>query len=205
MPAIAGVQGVRDGETLTLGEVTVTARATPGSTSWTWRSCAGGLCKDVVFAASLNPISSDGYRYPAHPALSEGLSRAFDTVRAPAVRHPLFVPSERVRTGLPPRGRRPRRAAQSLYRSGSLPGLCGRAPAQVRRASGSGSGPRPSIERDSRGALTSSTRVSGGLPSLLEWSGAGGGEVRCGAGPASSLTAWHFWVLSLDHMPVRAV
>ena len=62
--------------------MTVTARATPGSTSWTWRSCAGGLCKDVVFAARLYPISSDGYRYPAHPALSEGLRRAFDTVRA---------------------------------------------------------------------------------------------------------------------------
>ncbi|MFA4951839.1 MBL fold metallo-hydrolase [Brevundimonas sp.] len=86
MPAIAGVQGVRDGETLTLGEVTVTARATPGhtpgSTSLTWRSCEGGLCKDGLFAASLNPISSDGYSYPAHPALSEGLRRAFDTVRA---------------------------------------------------------------------------------------------------------------------------
>lgn len=86
MPAIAGVRGVRDGEILTLGEVTVTARATPGHTpgsmSWTWRSCEGGLCKDVVFAASLNPISSDGYRYSAHPALSEGFRRTFATVRA---------------------------------------------------------------------------------------------------------------------------
>ncbi|HEX8469962.1 MAG TPA: subclass B3 metallo-beta-lactamase [Brevundimonas sp.] len=86
MPAIAGVRGVRDGETLTLGDVTVTARATPGHTpgsmSWTWRSCEDDLCKDVVFAASLNPISADGYLYSTHPALSEGFRRAFARVRA---------------------------------------------------------------------------------------------------------------------------
>ena len=86
IPAIAGVRGVRDGETLTLGDVTVTARATPGHTpgsmSWTWRSCEDGLCRDVVFAASLNPISSDGSRYSSHPALSEGFRRTFAVVRA---------------------------------------------------------------------------------------------------------------------------
>lgn len=86
MPPIADVRGVRDGETLTLGDVTVTARATPGHTpgsmSWTWRSCEDDRCKDVVFASSLNPISSDGYRYSAHPVLSLGFRRTFATVRA---------------------------------------------------------------------------------------------------------------------------
>ncbi|MFN3668458.1 MAG: subclass B3 metallo-beta-lactamase [Brevundimonas sp.] len=86
MPPIADVRGVRDGETLILGDVTVTARATPGHTpgsmSWTWRSCEDGLCKDVVFAASLNPISSDGYRYASHTDLSEGFRRTFAMVRA---------------------------------------------------------------------------------------------------------------------------
>lgn len=85
MPPIADVRGVRDGETLTLGDVTVTARATPGHTpgsmSWTWRSCEDDRCKDVVFAASLNPISSDGYRYSAHPVLGEGFRRTFAMVR----------------------------------------------------------------------------------------------------------------------------
>lgn len=86
MPPVADVQGVSDGETLTLGDVTVTARATPGHTpgsmSWTWRSCEEDLCQEVVFAASLNPISSDGFRYSAHPALSESFRRSFATVRA---------------------------------------------------------------------------------------------------------------------------
>jgi metallo-beta-lactamase class B len=85
-PPVSKIRGVQDGETLTLGDVTVTAHATPGHTpgsmSWTWRSCQDGLCKDVVFAASLNPVSSDDYRYLAHPALTEAFRRAFATVRA---------------------------------------------------------------------------------------------------------------------------
>lgn len=86
MPAISDVRGFRDGENLTLGGVTVTGHATPGHTpgsmSWTWQSCEDDLCKDVVFAASLNPISSDGYRFSAHPTLSEGFRRTFAMVRA---------------------------------------------------------------------------------------------------------------------------
>lgn len=86
MPPIADARGVRDGDTLSLGEVTVTARATPGHTpgsmSWTWRSCEDRDCKDVVFAASLNPISSDGYEFSDHPDLTQGFRRTFDLFRA---------------------------------------------------------------------------------------------------------------------------
>jgi metallo-beta-lactamase class B len=43
MPAVENVREIADGETLQLGEVTITARYTPGhtpgSTSWTWVSC----------------------------------------------------------------------------------------------------------------------------------------------------------------------
>lgn len=66
-PAIATVRGMRDGETVTLGDVTVTAVATPGhtlgSTSWSWQSCEGNVCKTMVFAASPNPASSQDYRF----------------------------------------------------------------------------------------------------------------------------------------------
>lgn len=68
-PAVAAVRVIGDGQRLTLGRTTVTAHATPGhtmgSTSWSWRACARQRCKTIVFAASLNPVSSDGYRYSA--------------------------------------------------------------------------------------------------------------------------------------------
>ena len=68
-PAVSKVRTIRDGETLTLGNTTVTAPATPGHTmgslSWSWRSCANGSCRAIVFAASLNPVSTDEYRFSA--------------------------------------------------------------------------------------------------------------------------------------------
>ena len=43
---------------------------TPGGTSWTWRSCDGDDCRQMVYADSLTAISDDVYRYSdeaAHP------------------------------------------------------------------------------------------------------------------------------------------
>lgn len=79
---------IRDGETLRLGDVVVTARAspghTPGSMSWTWRSCEAGDCRDVVFSSSLNPISADGYRFsaPENRGLHDGFLATFAMFRA---------------------------------------------------------------------------------------------------------------------------
>ena len=74
-PAIATVRGMRDGETVTLGDVTVKAVSTPGhtlgSTSWTWQSCEGAACKTIVFAASPNPVSDDDYHF------SDGAGKAY--------------------------------------------------------------------------------------------------------------------------------
>jgi metallo-beta-lactamase class B len=42
---------------------------TPGALSWTWRECEAGDCKTIVYADSLNPISSDGYRFSDYPTL----------------------------------------------------------------------------------------------------------------------------------------
>ena len=85
---VGPVRGVRDGETIRLGGVTVTAVATPGhtpgSTSWTWQSCEEGACKAMVFAASLNPISADGYLFtdPAHRSEYDGFRRSFAAMKA---------------------------------------------------------------------------------------------------------------------------
>lgn len=42
---------------------------TLGATSWSWRACEEPVCRSIVYADSLNPISSDGYRFSDHPAL----------------------------------------------------------------------------------------------------------------------------------------
>ena len=66
-PAVANVRTMKDGEVLRLGTTAITAIATPGHTmgsmSWTWQACEGRVCKAVVFASSLNPVSADGYRF----------------------------------------------------------------------------------------------------------------------------------------------
>lgn len=87
-PAVPTVRTVRDGETLRLGDVTIVARATPGHTpgsmSWTWRSCERERCADVVFASSLNPLAAENYRYsdPANAGLVQAFRRTFATLRA---------------------------------------------------------------------------------------------------------------------------
>jgi len=84
---VGRVRGVADGDRVTLGGVAVTAVATPGhtpgSTSWTWQSCEQGDCKRVVFAASLNPISADDYRFtdPAHARELDGFRHSFATMK----------------------------------------------------------------------------------------------------------------------------
>lgn len=71
MPPVSRIRGVRDGEALRIGGVTIVARATPGHTagsiSWQWQSCEAKRCATFVFAASINPVSDDHYRFSDHP------------------------------------------------------------------------------------------------------------------------------------------
>jgi metallo-beta-lactamase class B len=64
---VAKVKVVRDGETVQVGPVGITAHMTPGhtpgSTSWSWTSCEGQRCMSLVYADSLNPISRDGFSF----------------------------------------------------------------------------------------------------------------------------------------------
>jgi len=66
-PPIERVRGVGDGETVRVGNLAVTAHwtpgHTPGSTSWTWRSCEGKRCLAIVYADSLSAIAAPGFRY----------------------------------------------------------------------------------------------------------------------------------------------
>ena len=62
---------LKDGDTVRLGNLMLTATATPGHTpgalSWSWVSCDGGVCRSIVYADSLNPISRDDYRFSDRP------------------------------------------------------------------------------------------------------------------------------------------
>ncbi len=71
-PAAAVDRVIRDGEQVRLGNTVLTALATPGHTpgalTWRWGSCQGGICRQIVYADSLSPVSGKDYRFSDHPA-----------------------------------------------------------------------------------------------------------------------------------------
>ena len=84
-PRVQDVRVLRDGETLTVGSVQITAHFTPGhtpgGTTWSWRSCEALRCVDVVYADSLNPVSADDFRFTAStPSIVESYERSIRTV-----------------------------------------------------------------------------------------------------------------------------
>ncbi|MEO5972444.1 MAG: subclass B3 metallo-beta-lactamase [Sphingomicrobium sp.] len=77
---------IADGGTVRLGNLMLTARATPGHTpgalSWRWESCDGGVCRTMVYADSLSPVSRDTYRFSGHPAYLAAYRQAIAKVAA---------------------------------------------------------------------------------------------------------------------------
>jgi metallo-beta-lactamase class B len=74
---VAKVKVVRDGETLKVGPLRLTAHFTPGhtpgATAWTWQSCDKGACRNIVYADSLTAVSTDGFHFTGdatHPDIS---------------------------------------------------------------------------------------------------------------------------------------
>ena len=88
-PPVADARGVADGETVTLGDVAVTAQHTPGhtpgSTSWTWRTCEDKHCVAFVYADSLTAMSAPGFRFTGdgtHPDISANFRRSIRRIGA---------------------------------------------------------------------------------------------------------------------------
>ncbi len=86
-PPVKRVKVVADGETLRVGNVGITAHLTPGHTpgsiTWTWRSCEGPRCLNVVYADSLNPIAAPGFRFTGdatRSSVAAGFRRSISTV-----------------------------------------------------------------------------------------------------------------------------
>ena len=72
VPTVAVGRVIADGGEVRLGNLMLTAMATPGHTpgalSWRWISCDGGVCRTIVYADSLSPVSAPNYRFSDHPA-----------------------------------------------------------------------------------------------------------------------------------------
>jgi metallo-beta-lactamase class B len=86
-PPVKTVRVIADGETLRVGDQAITAHFTPGhtpgSTTWTWRSCEGSRCLDIVYADSLTAVSAPGFRFTGdatHPGIVEAFRRSIATV-----------------------------------------------------------------------------------------------------------------------------
>lgn len=74
-PAVRANRIVKNGEVVRLGNLALTAVETkghtPGALSWTWVSCEGAICRAMVYADSLSPVSRDDYRFSDDPAALE--------------------------------------------------------------------------------------------------------------------------------------
>jgi metallo-beta-lactamase class B len=58
---------IKDGETLSVGTLSVTAHFTPGhtpgGTTWAWKSCEDSRCLNIVYADSLSAVSADSFHF----------------------------------------------------------------------------------------------------------------------------------------------
>ena len=86
---VARAEGLNDGAQVRAGELVITAHHTPGhtpgGTTWTWRSCEGERCVDVVYADRLNPVSAPGFHFSRRgtpPGRIEQFQKGIATVSA---------------------------------------------------------------------------------------------------------------------------
>jgi metallo-beta-lactamase class B len=81
IPPVARVWVVQDAQLLGVGGSRLRAVAspghTPGGTSWTWESCEGSKCLNVVYADSLSAVAAEKYRFGDHPDVLQNFERTF--------------------------------------------------------------------------------------------------------------------------------
>lgn len=86
---VSRVRTVADGQVVRVGPLALTAHFTPGhtpgSTAWTWQSCEGTRCLNMVFADSLTAVAAPGFRYTgttSYPSRVESFRRSIAKVAA---------------------------------------------------------------------------------------------------------------------------
>ncbi|MCC7124213.1 MAG: subclass B3 metallo-beta-lactamase [Acidobacteria bacterium] len=71
-PKVSNVEDLADGQVLRVGDIAITVHHVPshapGSTAYTWRSCEGTDCRNVVYADSLTSVAAPGFRFSDDPA-----------------------------------------------------------------------------------------------------------------------------------------
>ena len=74
-PPVENVEVISDNQVLRVGNIAITATFTPGhtpgSTTWSWQSCEGLKCLNMVYADSVSAISAPGFRFTDVPARVE--------------------------------------------------------------------------------------------------------------------------------------
>jgi len=84
IPSVARIETIKDGETVRVGSLALTAHFTPGhtpgGTTWTWESCEGARCLHMVYADSLTAVSAPDYLFKDNPTAVGNFERSLDTV-----------------------------------------------------------------------------------------------------------------------------
>jgi metallo-beta-lactamase class B len=66
-PAVSAVEALGARETVNVGKLQLkvihTPGHTPGGTSWSWQSCEGKRCLNMIYGDSLNAVSDDSFKY----------------------------------------------------------------------------------------------------------------------------------------------
>ena len=85
---VANVRVIADAEVLRVGSLAVqghfTGGHTPGGTSWTWRSCEGSACLNIVYADSMTAVSADAFRFSSsatYPGAVADFEKSFAFLR----------------------------------------------------------------------------------------------------------------------------
>jgi metallo-beta-lactamase class B len=103
LPPVHNVRVVADHEIVRVGPLAVTAHYTPGHTpgaiTWTWQSCEGTRCVNMVYADSLSAVSAPGFRFTGDaktPSLEASFRKSIATIEqlpcdVLVTVHPAFV------------------------------------------------------------------------------------------------------------------
>ncbi len=79
-PPVAKVRVLREADTVRVGALalaaTFTGGHTPGGTTWSWRSCEGERCEEMVYADSQSALSSPGFLFTANPDYPDAVADA---------------------------------------------------------------------------------------------------------------------------------
>jgi metallo-beta-lactamase class B len=83
---VSHVATLKDGGTVRVGPLALVAHFTPGhtagGTSWTWKSCEGTRCLNIVYADSLTPVSAPTFKFTGNTRLLNQFEKSYEALDA---------------------------------------------------------------------------------------------------------------------------